>query len=201
MKQEAGQEAAAPGEHQPDQQQQQQPKQEQQEGQQQQRAAEASSPAALAHTFVGRMRRLNHCRAVLEAASAAPLAACPADGPAARQSLHCTECQQSVYAASAVLAPAGPPSAWRHVCLECAAAAAAAAQGASAQAPAGSRVLLFVKPCWGELEACARQLERGLPDLAGASAWEAACCCRPPPRLRQVSRNGCYCRLRPGGRC
>lgn len=115
---------------------------------------------ALAFTFVGAMRRLNHCRAALEAGGAVPLSACPADSPAARQSLHCCVCQQSVYAASAVLHPAGQPDSWRHMCLECATAAAETAAAPSA-------AVVFVKPCWEALEACARELEPGLQDPAG----------------------------------
>lgn len=153
-------------------------------------AAEAAGSAALAHTFVGAMRRLNHCRWALEAAGAVPLLACPRGSPEAALSLHCAQCQQLCYAATAVLQPAGEPAIWRHLCLECAAAAlpgtppaaAGAGQPASEQqqrhggseAAAALPPLLFVKPCWGELEACAQQLEReGLPNLsseAGAVA-------------------------------
>ena len=191
VKQEEGGKAEEASGEEEEEQQQQQPsqqpgtQQQQADTAQRERAAEASAPEALAHTFVGRMRRLNHCRAALEAAGALPLAACPAGSAAAQQSLHCTECQQSVFAASAVLAPVGPPSAWRHVCLECAAAAAAAEPAADGEqqqpqpgGAAGGPVLLFVKPCWAELEACARQLERGLADLAGARAGKplAASC-------------------------
>lgn len=133
------------------------------------------------------MRRLNHCRGVLEAAGAAPLLACRSGSPEATLSLHCAQCQQLCYVATAVLRPEGEPASWRHLCLECAAAAlpgapAAAAAGAGLVQPAAERrerrggegrasapaVLLFVKPCWGELEECARQLERdGLHDLSG----------------------------------
>lgn len=174
---------------------------------------------ALAFTFVGVMRRLNHCRAQLEAAGAVPLAACPADSPASKQSLHCCKCQQSVYAASAVLEPMGPPASWRHMCLECAAAAvaskpgnmphaaatvkredggdtlpggaaAAAAQQAGGHspaaagqrqqaaargAPAAGAAVVFVKPCWPELEACARELEQGLEYPEGARRGTGQC--------------------------
>lgn len=142
---------------------------------------EAAGANALAHTFVGHMRRLNHCRAKLEAAGAVPLAACPAGSAAAQQSLHCAECQQSCYAASAVVEPAGPPASWHHVCLECASAALAvqapAAEGpdeaqlggavAGGAAAAAVGALLFVKPCWEELEACGHELEQGLEAPAG----------------------------------
>lgn len=134
--------------------------------QQEVEAARLPPSNALAFTFVGAMRRLNRCRAALEAAGAVPLSACPADSPAARQSLHCCKCQQSVYAASAVLQPAGQPDSWRHMCLECAAALVAGQSGGS-QAAAAAGAVVFVKPCWEELEACARELEQGVQDPAG----------------------------------
>ena len=176
-------------------------------------AAEAASCNALAHTFVGVMRRLNHCRAQLEASGAAPLAVCSSEPPHVRQSIHCVECQQLCYAATAVVAPAGEPASWRHMCLECAVAAVAAATaaaapaasvkqehgerpGVAAGAEAGGavgplaadmaasgleagqregavcrpRVLLFIKPCWAELEVCGQELEQGLQELSGTAA-------------------------------
>ena len=142
--------------------------------QQEEDAAQLAPSNALAFTFVGAMRRLNRCRAELEAAGAVPLSACPADSPAARQSLHCCECKQSVYAASAVLQPAGQPDSWRHMCLECAAAAVAgqpgAAQAAAGGGSAAAGAVVFVKPCWGELEACARELEQDVQDPSGGWA-------------------------------
>ena len=183
-------------------------------------AAAAASCNALAHTFVGVMRRLNHCRAQLEASGATPLAVGAADARHAHQSIHCVECQQLCYAATAVVAPAGEHTSWRHMCLECAVAAVAAAASAAAvkqefgeagtateaatAAPAGGtsvgpcaagvaasslgagqwegpanhpRVLLFVKPCWVELEECGQELEQGLQELSGAAAdWARGPC-------------------------
>ncbi len=138
--------------------------------QQEEDAAQLASSNALAFTFVAAMRRLNRCRAELEAAGAVPLSACPADSPAACQSLHCCECKQSVYAASAVLQPAGQPDSWRHMCLECAAAAGAGQPGAAQAAAGGGAAVgavVFVKPCWEKLEACARELEQDVQDPSG----------------------------------
>ena len=156
----------------------------------------AASENALAWAFVGVMRRLHAHRAALERAGAVPLSACSPDSGAVHQSLHCTNCQQSVYVASAVLEPQGPPAAWRHVCFECAARelAAKAAQAGAAKAEAGAKaeaeaeaeqgkeqpsaaagVLLFVKPCWEELEQCCRELEQGVQDPAGTGQGGPSC--------------------------
>lgn len=157
-------------------------------------AAEAASDNAIAHRYVSHMRCLNYWRAELEGAGAVALLACPPGSPQALQSLHCADCQQLCFAATAVLAAAGSPAGWRHACLECAGAALAAqrhggqpqAAQAQAQTPNGqppaaqtearqlgeqaklAQALLFVKPQWRQLEACCRELEAGgVQELAG----------------------------------
>jgi hypothetical protein len=147
--------------------------------------AEAAAHNALAHVFVGRMRRLNRSRQLLEGAGAVPVAACAPGSPEESASLHCRRCQQSVYLASAVLDAAGPPPAWRHLCLECAveerqgAAGQAAAAATDREAGAGE-ALLFVKPCWEEAERCCRQLEETVQEPEGgrAAEWGRTAGCR-----------------------
>eukprot|EP00887_Chlorella_sp_A99_P003889 scaffold11.g3889.t1 len=105
---------------------------------------------AVAHTFVDMVRRLHHCRRLLERQPGTAVVAACADmrDAVGAASLLCGVCLDPCYVASAVLdvagerlpaapscsAAAGRPDEWRHVCLECAARRAQRAEPSSADA-------------------------------------------------------------------
>ena len=164
-------------------------------------AAEARSAAgaasAAAAAFVDMVRRLHHCRALLEAvAGAATVLACPSmASEEGRASLLCPACLDLAYVATAVPDPSGPPERWRHLCLQCAATrllewrgstdgSGGGGGGGSADPGAGvpAGPLIFLKPIWGQLEDCARALERR--GIRRPEEWEGA-----PLPLRGLQRN------------